>query len=153
MRYCIDSKAHDQPPLPPARAQVCYDALIMDSRAKDRLFQKGLEAFNSAHFYDAHEIWEEIWLETANPEKMFLQGLIQVAAAFHHYSKDNCLGCRNLLQAGLTKLDQFPKEHRGIEIEPLRASVRIWLTVLEIGKTPEDAKIPTIKPQTDGHRP
>ena len=153
MRYCKDYKAHRQPPAPSARAQFCYDALIMDSHAKDRLFQKGLEAFNSAHFYDAHEIWEEIWLETANPEKMFLQGLIQVAAAFHHYSRDNCLGCSNLLQAGLTKLEQFPEEHRGIEIEPLRASVRVWLTILKTGKAPEKAKIPIIKPHTDGHRP
>src|ERR1700693_4341649 len=88
----------------------------MDFHEKDRLFQKGLDAFNSAHFYDAHEHWEEVWLETRNPEKMFLQGLIQVAAAFHHYSKANCLGCRNLLQAGLAKLDQFPKAHYGLAI-------------------------------------
>jgi len=32
---------------------------------------------------------EEVWLETVNPEKMFLQGLIQVAAAFHHHSRAN----------------------------------------------------------------
>jgi predicted metal-dependent hydrolase len=126
---------------------------MMDSHAKDRLFQKGLEAFNSAHFYDAHEIWEEIWLETANPEKMFLQGLIQVAAAFHHYCRDNSLGCRNLLQAGLTKLEQFPTQHRGIEIEPLRTSVRVWLTVLKTGETPEDAKIPIIKPHANARCP
>src|SRR5271166_2458385 len=73
---------------------------IMDHHAKDRLFQKGLEAFNSAHFYDAHEHWEEVWLETQNPEKMFLQGLIQVAAAFHHHSRSNRQGTQNLLLAG-----------------------------------------------------
>ncbi len=76
---------------------VCYDFLLclgglMDSSRNDRLFQKGLDAFNSAHFYDAHEHWEEVWLETPNPEKLFLQGLIQVAAAFHHYSRDNSAG-------------------------------------------------------------
>ena len=152
MRDFDDYKVHGWFPAPPARALVCYDALIMDSHTKDRLFQKGLEAFNSAHFYDAHEIWEEIWLETANPEKMFLQGLIQVAAAFHHYSKDNCLGCRNLLEAGLTKLDHFPPEHHGLEIEPLRVSVRLWLAILETGKTPEYTKIPIIKHHTDARR-
>src|ERR1700685_2676079 len=83
----------------------------MDSGEKDRLYQKGLEAFNTAHFYDAHEHWEEVWLETPHPDKMFLQGLIQVAAAFHHYSRANLLGTRNLLQAGLLKLDRFPEVH------------------------------------------
>src|SRR5580692_2885350 len=117
----------------------------MDHHEKDRLFQKGLDSFNSSHFYDAHEHWEEVWLETPNPEKLFLQGLIQVAAAFHHYSRDNALGCRKLLHAGLTKLDLFPPEHSGLAIEPLRSSVRVWILELEAGRSPETARIPRIK--------
>lgn len=117
----------------------------MDPRREDQLFRKGLEAFNSAHFYDAHELWEEVWLETPHPEKMFLQGLIQVAAAFHHYSRANCLGARNLLQAGLVKLESFSEVHRGLEVEPLRAAVRQWLAALNAGKNPEDSKIPRIQ--------
>jgi len=117
----------------------------MDALKKDRLFQKGLEAFNSGHFYDAHEHWEEVWLETQNPDKMFLQGLIQVAAAFHHYSRANSLGCRNLLHAGLLKLDFFPEEHRGLAIELLRASIRQWLVPLRAGENPVNVPIPHIE--------
>src|ERR1700688_5197286 len=102
----------------------------LDSREKDRLYQKGLEAFNSDHFYEAHEHWEEVWLETPDPDKMFLQGLIQVAAAFHHHSRANLLGTRNMLQAGLMKLDRFPAVHGGLEIEALREAVRGWLPPL-----------------------
>ena len=116
----------------------------MDSHEKDRLYQKGLEAFNSAHFYDAHEHWEEVWLVTPNPDKMFLQGLIQVAAAFHHYSRANILGTRNLLRAGLLKLDRFPKVHGGLEIEALRQAVRGWLAALDAGEIPERRKPPRI---------
>ncbi len=117
----------------------------MDSHEKDRLYQKGLEAFNSAHFYDAHELWEEVWLETPNPDKMFLQGLIQVAAAFHHYSRANVLGTRNLLRAGLLKLDCFPEVHGGLQIEALREAVREWLAALDHGKIPETRKAPRIR--------
>src|SRR5258705_10387270 len=95
----------------------------MESQDKDRLFRKGLEAFNSGHFYEAHEHWEEVWLQTLNPEKMFLQGLIQVAAAFHHYSRANRQGTQNLLRAGLTKVERFPHTHGGLELEPLRVAV------------------------------
>ena len=116
----------------------------MDTQTKDRLFQKGLDAFNSGHFYDAHEHWEEVWLETPNPDKIFLQGLIQVAAAFHHHSRANNLGCRNLLRAGLLKLDYFPEEHWGLAIEPLRASVRRWLAPLRAGDIPHGMEIPQI---------
>jgi hypothetical protein len=117
----------------------------MEPWKKDRLFQKGLEAFNSAHFYDAHEHWEEVWLVTANPDKKFLQGLIQVAAAFHHYGRANRQGCRNLLLAGLLKLDYFPAQHWGLAIEPLRVSVRWWLAALVADKNPEPEKIPRIR--------
>jgi predicted metal-dependent hydrolase len=116
----------------------------MDPREKDRLYQKGLEAFNSAHFYDAHEHWEEVWLETPNPDKKFLQGLIQVAAAFHHYSRANLLGTRNLLQEGLLKLDSFPEVHGGLEIEELREAVREWLDALDGGEIPANRKPPRI---------
>ena len=106
----------------------------MDAQEKDRLYQKGLDAFNSGRFYEAHEHWEEVWLKTANPDKMFLQGLIQVAAAFHHHSRDNFLGTRNLLRAGLLKLDCFPNIHGGLQIEALRQGVRGWLDDLEAGE-------------------
>jgi predicted metal-dependent hydrolase len=117
----------------------------MNSQEKYRLYQKGLEAFNSSHFYDAHEHWEEVWLETPNPDKKFLQGLIQVAAAFHHYSRANLQGTRNLLQAGLLKLDCFPEVHGGLEIEALREEVRGWLADLSAGKTPVTRKRPRIR--------
>jgi predicted metal-dependent hydrolase len=125
----------------------------MDSREKDRLYQKGLEAFNSAHFYDAHEHWEEVWLETPNPDKMFLQGLIQVAAAFHHYSRANLLGTRKLLRAGLLKLDRFPEVHGGLEIEALREAVRGWLAALEVGEIPDTKKPPRIGRHKGAPRP
>lgn len=103
----------------------------MDSHAKGRLYQRGLEAFNSGHFYEAHELWEEVWLETPNPDKKFLQGLIQVAAAFHHYSRANLAGTRNLLHAGLLKLDCFPAIHGALAIEALREAVRGWLIAID----------------------
>jgi uncharacterized protein len=117
----------------------------LDSHEKARLYQKGLEAFNSDHFYEAHEHWEEVWLETPNPDKMFLQGLIQVAAAFHHYSRANLQGTRNLLRAGLLKLECFPEVHGELEIDALREAVREWLAALEAGEIPERRKLPRIR--------
>lgn len=116
----------------------------MDSHEKDRLYQKGLEAFNSCEFFEAHELWEDVWRETGEPDKRFLQGLIQVAAAFHHYSRENLLGTRKLLQAGLSKLESFPESHGGLEIEPLRCAVRQWVTVLISGEIPQGMNPPQI---------
>jgi predicted metal-dependent hydrolase len=116
----------------------------MNSYQEDRRYHTGLEAFNNGHFYEAHEHWEEVWLETPNPEKMFLQGLIQVAAAFHHHSRANLPGTRNLLHAGLQKLDRFPGVHGGLEIEALRQAVREWLDALNAGEIPKRGNPPRI---------
>ena len=117
----------------------------MNFNEKDRLFRKGLAAFNSGQFYEAHEHWEEVWLETPNPEKAFLQGLIQIAAAFHHHSRANRKGTQNLLTAGLAKIEAFPKVHREIGVEALRAAVRQWLQALNDGETAEKNEIPQIE--------
>jgi uncharacterized protein len=120
------------------------DSTPMNSHEKDRLYQEGVEAFNSSQFFEAHELWEDLWRETPEPNKRYLQGLIQVAAAFHHYSRANLRGTRKLLQEGLLKLEAFPEIHGGLEIEPLRAAVREWLSVLAIEDVPEDMKPPRI---------
>jgi len=117
----------------------------MDTARKEHLFQKGLEAFNSARFYDAHEEWEEVWLQTPHPEKMFLQGLIQVAAAYHHYLRSNIRGTRTLLREGTAKLESFPEVHRGIELHKLRRVARWWLLELDGGGTPGAHEIPLIE--------
>jgi hypothetical protein len=116
----------------------------LNSMERDRLYLKGLEAFNTGRFYEAHELWEEVWLETPNPDKKFLQGLIQVAAAFHHFSRANLRGTRNLLRAGLLKLDCFPGVHGGLEIAPLCEAVRGWLAGLASEESLDDSRIPRI---------
>jgi len=122
----------------------------LNSKERDRLYLKGLEAFNTGRFYEAHELWEEVWLETPNPDKKFLQGLIQVAAAFHHFSRANLRGTRNLLRAGLLKLDCFPEVHGGLEIAPLCEAVRGWLAGLAAEESLDGSRIPRIHPCKGG---
>lgn len=110
------------------------------------MFQEGLEHFNRGEFFAAHESWEEIWLSAAEPEKTLLQGLIQVAAAFHHYLGGNRSGAESLLSEGLGKLEAFLAVHRGIDLESLRQSARRWLVALAAGESPPRAQIPRITP-------
>ncbi len=118
-------------------------------RGPDVKFRRGLEQFNAGHFFDAHETWEEIWLRSAEPEKTFLQGIIQIAAAFHHYGRGNLQGTRSLLEAGLKKVARFPEAHRGIGVEALRESAREWIAALVSGEDPGATKVPQIRHTVD----
>jgi predicted metal-dependent hydrolase len=101
--------------------------------------------FNQRKFFEAHELWEEIWLHAKLPEKTFLQGLIQVTAAFHHHSRRNFRGMESLLRRGLTKLDEFPASHRGLKIGVLRTTLRKWLATLESGERVKQPHLPFLR--------
>ncbi len=92
-------------------------------------FRKGIALFNERKFFEAHEVWEELWLVEPEPEKTFLQGLIQLAAACHHHSRGNASGTQSLLAAGLAKLRCFPDDHRGIALAELRAEAEKWAEI------------------------
>ena len=107
-------------------------------------FQYGVSLFNSRQFFEAHETWEEIWLQSAEPEKAFLQGIIQIAAAFHHYLRGNSPGCRSLLNAGLLRLTECPSDFRGIALDSLRENAREWTAQLAEGHDPGPSRVPRI---------
>jgi len=85
----------------------------------------------SEEFFLAHEHWEGVWLKCEEPEKTFLQALIQITAAFHHLQRKNFIGAASLLRAALRRLEVFPAAFGGIEVEDLRASMRAWLLALD----------------------
>lgn len=79
--------------------------------------REGLRRFNRGRFWDAHEAWEEVWLRWPEPERRFVQGLIQLAAAWHHVKRGNDRGARRLFEAAVAKLRPFPADFLGIDRE------------------------------------
>jgi uncharacterized protein len=136
-------------------ARLVSDAIVglrQDSIGNERAtmkesgqFRRGITLFNAGKFFEAHEVWEELWLEETLPEKTFLQGLIQVAAAFHHHLRGNSRGRRSLLAAGLAKLEQFSDEHSGIALAKLRTDAREWVPTPGNGKEGRLPKMPRIR--------
>jgi predicted metal-dependent hydrolase len=116
----------------------------MNSKEKNEKFQRGVTHFNAREFFEAHEVWEEIWLVEVEPERTFLQGIIQIAAAFHHYCRENSDGAESLLAAGIVKLSRFPAHHRGLEIEELREAAKRWARSIGSNEKPSSAQIPQL---------
>lgn len=99
---------------------------------------EGLHCYRTSRFFDAHEHWESVWLASAEPEKTFLQAIIQVAAAFHHLEKGNRPGAVSLLGRALSRLDDYPDEFGEMDLARLRESLREWrLRLGDGGPVPE----------------
>lgn len=75
----------------------------------------GVDLFNAHHFWHAHEAWEGIWLASSGEEKIFLQGLIQLAAAYHHVQRGTFRGGVRLFDASFAKLERFPNGTYGVD--------------------------------------
>jgi uncharacterized protein len=110
---------------------------------------EGLRLYDAGEFFAAHEAWESVWLRAQEPEKRFLQGLIQVTAAFHHLQRNNPQGTLLLLQAALGRLEHYPARFIGISVALLCDDIRAWLQALETDAPasqpgPESLKRPAI---------
>lgn len=118
----------------------------MEPERKQELFQRGIACFNERRFFECHEVLEEIWLSETPEEKPFYQGLIQVAAGFHHYQNGNLTGAGSLTRQGLEKLAAFPPDHHRIDLAGLRARLAPWLEQLSRDTRRVGLALPTIRP-------
>jgi predicted metal-dependent hydrolase len=116
----------------------------------DGALAEGLRCYRNGEFFLAHEHWEAIWLKCEEPEKTFLQALIQVTAAFHHLQRGNRIGAGSLLRAALRRLDRFPDEYGDIAVEALRKSIGEWLRILDVKGAAPELQFPLIR---GGFRP
>ena len=85
--------------------------------------QEGIRLFNEAYFFEAHEVLEEVWRQEHGEPRLFLQGLIQVCAAYHHFQNGNLVGAITLLQRGADKMRHYPPRYLGIDAAGLIAHI------------------------------
>jgi predicted metal-dependent hydrolase len=91
----------------------------------------GVELFNRAAFFEAHEALEDVWRAAPGPEKKFLQGLIQVAVALYHHGNGNLVGARSVLRRAFRNLSRYPEGFGGIHLAGLLDSISDWQRALD----------------------
>lgn len=116
----------------------------MQAERKRDAFRRGIDCFNRRQFFTCHEVLEEIWLQEPERTRHFYQGLIQVAAAFHHFQNGNLRGAHSLMRAGAEKLRRYPPDHHGVDVAGLLAALVPWLDRLRGREALDDLPVPTI---------
>ncbi|HEX4355218.1 MAG TPA: DUF309 domain-containing protein, partial [Polyangiales bacterium] len=108
--------------------------------------RRGARLFNDGRFFEAHEAWEDRWrAATDEIERRFLQGLIQVAAAFHKlFVMDDVAAALRLLARGLAKLDACPERVAAVDLTAFRSAIRGCASALARGELARD-RIPRIE--------
>lgn len=109
--------------------------------------EEGRSHFNARRYFEAHEIWEELWLVEKGPARRMLQGLIQIAAGFHKAGLGAPRPCVRLLEAGLEKLSGAAAADPALAafadtVRLSLAEAKLW----ERGETAGLAKLPGLPP-------
>ncbi len=83
-------------------------------------FIRGIELFNSGKFWHAHEAWEQVWRRHDEDSRLFLQGIIQMAAAYHLLvEKRRLTGAISNFNKALPRLRLFDPKFLGIDVAVL----------------------------------
>ncbi len=70
----------------------------------DPRFYSGIQSFNSGNFYEAHDLFEDLWHECDEPKRRWIHGIVQISVAMHHHSTGNLNGSLLLLAEGISRM-------------------------------------------------
>ena len=87
---------------------------------KESLYLEGIRQFKSMDYFEAHEVWEDLWSDYYLKDRKFIQGLIQLSVSFVHLKNSNMKGAKSLLKKSQEKFVEFEGIHRSINIERLK---------------------------------
>jgi predicted metal-dependent hydrolase len=87
-----------------------------DADEHDPLYLKGIAYFNACEFFEAHEVWEELWKSYSGELRLFYKGLIQAAVALHHFGNGNIRGARKVYGTSRGYLSQYQPECSGLDV-------------------------------------
>ena len=107
----------------------------------DPRYLQGISHFNARDFFEAHEVWEELWMQCEGESRKFYQGLIQVAVCLHHFGNGNTRGARKLFHSSSRYLASYQPWCQGIDLTRLQSDMEHCLAEV----VASEEQIPTAK--------
>ena len=109
------------------------DAAEVGPDAYAPLYLEGIEKFNACDYFEAHEVWEELWTEYRGPSRRFYQALIQAAVALYHFGNGNLRGARKLHASVHGYLEPYAPRHLGLDVTGFLAAFDACLAEVVAG--------------------
>lgn len=114
--------------------------------ARRRLMHEGRACFNRGEFYEAHESWEEVWNVIDDPDRRWVQGLIQVATGFHKLRQGRGDVALTLLRRALDKLRDAPERLDGVDVAAARRGAEAMVEGILAGELPDPRVVKLLEP-------
>jgi uncharacterized protein len=114
----------------------------------DARLREGIRLFNEQRFFECHEALEPYYQESEDENKPFLEGLIQLAAAYRLYRDfGEIKGPVRMIHQALIRLENYQPAFLHIRVKDLSLAAEAWAQTAE--HTPDRANlaIPKIQVQ------
>ena len=97
---------------------------------KSPAFVYALDLFNAQYWWETHEVLELIWIETGKTTNsaLFIQGIIQVAAALVKNKQGNLAAALRLSDKGFKKIESHCDQNPDINIQSFKTAVIDYLS-------------------------
>jgi hypothetical protein len=94
----------------------------------ERAARATLALWNERLFFEVHEVLEAVWKTATGATRQVLQGVIQIAVAYHHLAHGNLRGARDAARRGTCAYPQapVPRSWEPIDLEHLLAATAAW---------------------------
>ena len=114
----------------------------MEPELERKLYHDGIRLFNEHEFFEAHEVWEDIWHMAYGIKHDFYQGMIQCSVALEHYRRSNPRGVISLFQSYQPKFRHVPPVFMGLDVTQFLADMHdVLRPVLEADPVPQKGTI------------
>lgn len=114
----------------------------------DARLREGIRLFNEQQFFECHEILEPYYQESDAPNKPFLEGLIQLAAAFRLYREfGEIKGPVRMVHQALIRFENYQPSFLEICVNELSQAAEAWAKAAENAADRVSSALPKIKLQ------
>jgi len=98
----------------------------------DARLREGIRLFNERQFFASHEVLEHFYQETEVENKPFLEGLIQLAAAFRMFSDfGEVKGPVRMIYQALIRFENFQPAFLQVRVQDLCQAAEAWAKAAE----------------------
>jgi hypothetical protein len=98
----------------------------------DARLREGIRLFNDRQFFQCHEALEPFYQESAAENKPFLEGLIQLAAAFRLYCDfGEIKGTVRMIHQALIRFENYQPAFLQIHVKDLSQAAEAWAKAAE----------------------
>ena len=102
----------------------------MDAPDYDPRYLAGVVIFNAHEFFQAHDVWEELWGDCGDADRRFYQALIQAAVALYHFGNGNVRGAMKLYASSKAYMDNFGSPYLGLDSAAFWKQMALCFAVL-----------------------